>query len=179
MENYSLISKLLHWATVIMILMLFPLGVYMIDLGYYDRNYTLSYSIHKSLGLIALLLGLCQLVWALAHKAPAPLSSLRIWEKFGASAMHKTLFVLIILMPASGYFIAAAAGQGVDIFGWLTIPAVLPDDLDFGELAVEDVASATHYYLVYGSAILVLLHILAALKHHFIDKDRTLRRISF
>jgi cytochrome b561 len=86
--------------------------------------------------------------------------------------MHKLLFLLIILIPASGYAIAVAAGQGVDIFGLITVPAIFPEMLE-----MEDVASDAHFYLTYAGAALVTLHVLAALKHHFFDRDKTLKRM--
>ncbi len=162
-----------------LMIFLFVLGVYMIDLGYYDKNYTLSYSVHKSVGILALFLAFVQIVWSLSHQSPQVLSSLKPWEKAAASMMHRVLFILVLLVPLSGYGIAAAVGQGIDMFGFLTIPAVIPDGIAFKGLATEDIASGLHYYLAYGCAALVLLHLLAALKHHFIDKDRTLRRMTF
>jgi cytochrome b561 len=171
-ENYSLTSKLLHWSTALMMLFLFILGVYMIDLGYYDKNYTLSYSVHKAVGLIALVLAICQVLWALTHKSPVLISSIKYWEKIAAYVMHKLLFLLIILIPASGYAIAVAAGQGVELFGLITVPAIFPEMLE-----MEDVASDAHFYLTYAGAGLVTLHVLAALKHHFFDRDKTLKRM--
>lgn len=157
-----------------MMLFLFVLGVYMIDLGYYDKNYTLSYSVHKAVGLIALALAFCQVLWALTHKSPALIALIKSWEQVAANLMHKLLFLLIILIPASGYAIAVAAGQGVDIFGLMTVPALFPEMLE-----MEDIASDAHFYLTYMGAGLVTLHMLAALKHHFIDRDKTLRRMLY
>ena len=157
-----------------MMLFLFVLGAYMIDLGYYDKNYTLSYSVHKAVGLIALALALCQVLWALTHKSPALIASIKSWEKISASLMHKLLFLLIVLIPASGYAIAVAAGQGVDIFGLMTVPAIFPEMLE-----LEDIASDAHFYLTYTGAGLVILHILAALKHHFFNRDKTLKRMLY
>lgn len=157
-----------------MMLFLFVLGVYMIDLGYYDKNYTLSYSVHKAVGLIALALALCQVLWALTHESLALVATLKYWERVAAGLMHKLLFLLIVLIPLSGYAIAVAAGQGVDVFGLMTVPAVFPKMLE-----MEDIASDAHFYLTYGGAGLVVLHMLAALKHHLVEKDRTLRRMLF
>lgn len=178
-ENYSLLSKLLHWSTALLILFLFVLGVYMIDLGYYDKNYVVSYSVHKAVGLIALVVALCQVLWWLAHESLPPVASLKPWERVSAGLMHKLLFALIVLIPASGYAIAVAAGQGVDVFGWFTVPAIFAEILAAKDVPLEDIASDAHFYLAYGGAGFAALHLLAALKHHFVDKDRTLRRMLY
>ena len=175
-EKYSLVAKSFHWVTASVVIFLFVLGLYMIDLGYYDENYTVSYAVHKAVGMIGLMLATCQVVWALTHSTPALLATLKPWESVSARLMHKVLFALILLVPASGYVIAAAAGQGVDIFGVITVPAVLPEMA--GTMNdLEDFASDAHFYLAYAGACFVCLHGFAALKHHFIDKDRTLRRM--
>ncbi|MFP6806184.1 MAG: cytochrome b [Pseudomonadales bacterium] len=179
MNNYSLLSKLLHWSMALAMFFLFGLGVYMIDLGYYDSNYTLSYSVHKAVGMIVLFVAAIQLMWAIVHKGPDMVSTLRNWERVSAALMHKLLFVLIVFIPLSGYVIAAAVGQSVDIFGLIEIPAFFPDMFKPEDIAIEDIASEAHYYLAYGGAGFVVLHLLAALKHHFVDKDRTLRRMTF
>ncbi len=175
-QNYSFVSKFLHWGSAVVMTSLFALGVYMIDLGYYDENYTASYSIHKGVGMIAILIASTQILWAVSNKSPMLVATLKPWERISAKLMHWILFALILIVPLSGYGIAVAAGQGVDIFGFFSVPAILPGVLMEME-NLESLMSNAHFYLAYGSASLVLFHVVAALKHHFIDRDRTLRRM--
>ncbi len=179
MNHYPLVSRILHWLLAVLMIFLFGLGFYMMDLGYYDSNYTLAYRVHKEVGMIALVLGFCQLLRLVIHRSPDLLPTLRTWERISARTVHSLLFALIVLIPLSGYAIAVGAGQGVDFFGILTIPALLPEALTTSEMDIEDLASRAHFYLAWVGVALVTLHVAGAIKHHFIDRDDTLRRILF
>jgi cytochrome b561 len=90
------------------------------------------------------------------------------WERLSARAMHWTLFAMMIAVPVSGYIVSTSAGQGIAIFGWFEVPAVLPESEELRDLAIE-----LHYYLAYITVAVVLLHTAAALKHRFVDGDGT------
>lgn len=171
-SRYGAISKLLHWSIALLITGLIGLGCYMVDLTYYDRWYNASLSWHKSLGLIALGLALLNLVWWFYSPHPTPLAGLQPWERLGAGFMHALLLSMMLIIPVSGYLISTSAGQGVEIFGLLRVPALLN-----GGTALRDAAIAVHYYASYATAALVAGHAGAALMHHFINRDDTLRRM--
>jgi cytochrome b561 len=80
----------------------------------------------------------------------------------------------MLLIPATGYIISTSAGDGISMFGWFEVPALLPA----GE-TVRDIAIELHYWLAYGTAALVVIHAAAAVKHQFIDRDGTLRRMTW
>ncbi len=86
--------------------------------------------------------------------------------------MHLTLFAMMVAIPITGYGISTSAGDGITIFGWFEVPALIPESEALRDLAIE-----LHYYLAYGTAALVLLHAMAAFKHQFIDRDGTLGRM--
>ncbi len=79
---------------------------------------------------------------------------------------------MLVAVPVTGYLISTSAGDGISMFGWFDVPAVLPRSDWIRDLAVE-----LHFYLAYTTAMLVAIHVLAALKHHFVDRDATLRRM--
>lgn len=171
-ERYGLVARGLHWAVAVLIIGLLWLGWYMVDAGYYGRWYNASLVWHKVLGMLALFAGLSQVCWAIGSRAPAPLASVVAWERLGARIVHVILLAMVVAIPATGYIVSTSAGDGISIFGWFEVPAVLPVSEVVRDLAVD-----LHYYLAYITVILVLLHALAALKHQFIDRDGILRRI--
>jgi cytochrome b561 len=86
--------------------------------------------------------------------------------------MHSLLLSMPVALPITGYFISTSAGQPIDIFGWFEIPSIVVINN-----TARDVAIDLHYYFGYGTGLLACLHVAAALKHHFIDRDETLIRM--
>ena len=170
--RYGLVSRGLHWSVALLIIGLLWLGWYMADLSYYDRWSNVSLDWHKALGMLALLAGILKISWALGSHAPAPPPSRARWERLSAHAMNLTLFAMMVAIPTTGYVISTSAGDGIAIFGWFVVPALLPESEALRDLAIE-----LHYYFAYGTAALVLVHVMAALKHQFIDSDGTLSRM--
>lgn len=170
--RYGLISKSLHWLIAALILFLIGLGWFMVDLSYYDSRSQSSLHWHRSLGLLVFLLALIALLWRWLSVPPAQEDSLPRWQKIAASAAHALLFLLMLLLPVSGYFISSSAGEAIPLFSTISFPAFF----DIGE-TLRDWAIASHYYLAYGGLGLIALHVAAALKHHFIDRDNTLKKM--
>ena len=170
--RFGLFSKLLHWSIAILILGLIWLGWYMVDLTYYDKWYNDSLHYHKSLGILALALALIKIGWQQYTPAPGPLADLQTWERNGARFMHYVLWSMMLLIPVTGYLISTSAGKPIQLFNWFALPAVI----DVNE-ELRDIAITVHYYLAYATLFLVLGHAGAALKHHFINKDNTLKRM--
>jgi cytochrome b561 len=171
-DRYGLVARGLHWTVAVLVIGLLWLGWYMVDVGYYGRWYNASLQWHKGLGMLALLAGGLQAGWAAGTRAPVPLTTVAAWERLGARAVRLILLAMVVAIPLTGYIISTSAGDGISIFGWLEVPAVLPESEILRDLAVD-----LHYYLAYVTAALVLLHVLAALKHQLIDGDGTLRRM--
>ena len=172
LSRFGLFSKLLHWLIAVLILGLIWLGWYMVDLTYYDKWYNDSLHYHKSVGILALALALFKLGWQRYTPAPDPLADLQTWEKTGARFMHYVLWGMMLLIPVTGYLISTSAGKPIQLFNWFALPAVIDVDEELRDLAI-----AVHYYLAYATLFLVLGHAGAALKHHFINKDDTLKRM--
>lgn len=170
--SYGLLSRLLHWGIAALILGLVWLGWYMVDLSYYDKWYNASLHYHKTLGLLALALALCKLGWQWHTPAPGALPGLSPRTRWAARCMHALLWCLMLLLPVSGYLISTSAGHPVQLFNGLSLPALIDVDEQLKELAI-----GAHYYMAYGALALVAGHAGAALKHHFIDRDNTLKRM--
>lgn len=171
-EYFGIVSAGLHWSNALLMLLLFALGAYMTELTYLHPNYTLTYKVHKSLGILVFELGVLQILWSWISHRPAHIIAHRGWEKLAATVVHRIFFFMIVLIPLSGYAISSAEGQAVDFFGWYAIPALLPQIEN-----QADLAGKIHYYLAYGTLALVVLHISAAGKHQFIERDGTISRM--
>jgi len=172
-DQFGVVAKLLHWLIALLIVGLIGLGAYMVTLDYYtDAWYDGSLLLHKALGMVALALVAFKAVWMLTNPKPIDLPSLKRWEKLASMVTHKVLLVLMVVMPVSGYMVSTSAGAGIDMFQWFEIPALFRVDNKTRDLAI-----VVHYFLAYGGAALIALHVAAALKHHFFNKDKTLRRM--
>ena len=90
-----------------------------------------------------------------------------------AHLIQKSFYLLILLIGISGYFISTAKGKAIEFFNWFDVPAILNEI----EESRADLIGEAHEIMAFLLAILVILHALAALKHHFVDKDETLRRM--
>lgn len=168
-QHFGLLTKLFHWLIAISIIGLIWLGWYMVDLTYYDKWYNRSLEWHKSLGMLVLGAALLKIGWQLYSPTPKTTQNLKYWEQLSANIMHKLLFAMMVLIPVSGYLISTSNGKPVEIFGWFDVPALISNNKELRDLAIE-----LHYYMAYATAVLVLGHIGAALKHQFVNKDGTL-----
>jgi cytochrome b561 len=113
-----------------------------------------------------------RLLWRWRVGVPEPLVSHSKLERVGAHLVHFLLYLALFGVVVSGYLISTADGRPVDVFGWFQVPALLS-----GIEGQEDIAGKVHLFLAYLTMGLVALHLLGALKHHFIDRDRTLMRM--
>tara|TARA_R110000737_G_scaffold116947_3_gene149709 strand:+ start:1336 stop:1917 length:582 start_codon:yes stop_codon:yes gene_type:complete len=171
-QRYGLISVVLHWLMALGVIGLFSLGLWMTDLGYYSPYYTSAPFWHKSIGLVLAVLLVLRLVWRLANPKPDPLAGHRGWEISLSALVHLLLYLLLGIIVLSGYLISTAKGQGISLFGWLEVPALVTNLTD-----QADRAGAVHYWLAVSVIGLAALHALGALKHHLLDRDDTLRRM--
>lgn len=170
--QFGLITIVLHWLVVFAVFFLFVLGLWMTELDYYDSWYKLGPWWHKSIGVMLLLTVLLRLCWRLFTPSPQPLSSHKPWEIKFAHIVHLLLYVLLFVTMFSGYLISTADSRAIEVFGWFSVPATITSIPK-----QEDVAGLAHLVVASTLIGLVLLHAAAALKHHFIDRDRSLMRI--
>ncbi len=171
-QAYGWISIVLHWGMALAIFGLFGLGLYMVELTYYDALYRTLPSIHKSIGILMALALLLRITWRWSNPVPEAVTGTRPFERRLAAIVHRLFYLLIAVIMLSGYLISTADGSAISVFGWFSVPASLTSIP-----RQEDIAGLVHQYLAYFLIALVVLHAAAALKHHFIDRDATLRRI--
>ncbi len=168
--SYGFIAILLHWLLALLVLGQFALGLYMVGLDYYDPWYHRAPAWHNGLGVLIAGLFLMRFIWRLSNPLPQ-LYGVQ-WEQRAARLAHRLFYLLIALIVVSGYLIATAENQALDVFGLFSIPASVSD-----LPAQADVAGLWHRWLAWLLVGLTALHALAALKHHYMDRDSTLRRI--
>lgn len=170
-KHYNGPARALHWLTAGLILSAFPLGVYMSGLSLTPTKLQL-YSYHKWIGITALLIAVARIVWRLVRGAPAPLPA-PAWQRQAAALTHGALYVLMFAVPLSGWLMTSAKGFPVVYFGVLPLPDMVGKHEELGELLQQ-----VHAVLNYSLIALVGMHVAAALKHHFIDRDETFVRMS-
>ncbi|PIR38152.1 MAG: cytochrome b [Alphaproteobacteria bacterium CG11_big_fil_rev_8_21_14_0_20_39_49] len=171
-KNWSVVIITIHWLTVICVIGLFAVGWWMTELDYYSKWYRTAPFIHKSIGITLLIVTAFRLLYKLKTGSPAPLPSHKPIEVKLAHLMHKALYALLFAVLFSGYFISTADGRPISVFNLFEVPA-LPWSID----KQEDIAGDIHFFLACFLIGFASLHALAALKHHFIEKDETLKRM--
>lgn len=171
-DQWGLPSIVIHWLSAIVIVTLFALGLYMTSLTYYDRWYHLAPHVHKSIGVLLLLLTFIRIGWLLPRGRPLPVPGQSMLQTRLAVWTHRTMYLLIFSIVFSGYLISTAKGDAVQVFNWFSIESIFS-----GGEAQADLAGETHLVLAYVLITLAAGHTLAALKHHFLDKDNTLTRM--
>jgi len=169
-DRYGWISITLHWLVALAVLGLFCLGLWMVDLGYYDPWYRRAPELHKSIGSLLFGIMLLRLAWRYSNPRPEPIGS--PCEQKIARLVHTLFYVLLFTLVLSGYLISTADGRPIQVFQLFTVPATIS-----GIDRQEDIAGEVHKILAYTVMGLAALHALAALKHHFIDGDHTLKRV--
>jgi cytochrome b561 len=168
--SYGWIAILLHWVMALGIFFLFGLGLYMVELTYYDEWYKGSLDLHKSIGITLASIWLIRIVWRWFNSSPEIQGS--AFEKKAAHIVHLLLYVLLLILMTTGYLISTADGRGIEVFGFFEIPA-LPISIE----NQEDIAGDIHWGLAWSLIVMSAMHALAAIKHQFINKDGTLLKM--
>lgn len=168
--RYGGVAMALHWLLALLIIASFGVGLYMSDLPMSPARLKL-FNWHKWAGVTILALSLLRLVWRLTHRPPPDVPGPR-WQQRAAHATHWALYALFILVPLAGWAYSSAAGFPVVWLGVLPLPDFVSPDK-----ALADVMKQRHAVLAWALGALVVLHIAAALKHHFVDRDGLLDRM--
>lgn len=170
-QRYTTTAITLHWLVALMIVGAFSMGLIMTEMSLSPTKLK-YYSWHKWAGVTILALATLRLLWRLTHPAPAYPGGMPAWQKSSANALHGLLYVLMFAVPLSGYFYTLAAGYPVLYFGLFELP-VLIEKND----ALKPLLKTVHFWLNMTLAGAVGVHIAAALKHQFIDRDGVLKRM--
>lgn len=171
--RYTSTAIVLHWLVALLIFAGFPLGLYMVDLPLSPDKLKL-YSYHKWIGITVLLLAAVRLGWRLTHTPPPLPASVAVWQRRASAVVHGLLYLLVIVIPISGWLMSSAKGFQTVWFGVLPLPDLLEKDRELGELL-----AAVHRTLNFTLLGLVVLHVGAALQHHFIERQPFLQRMGW
>jgi cytochrome b561 len=169
MEKFSFTTRLLHWAIAAFLLVQIPLAWYMTDLPLGPDMFA-KYALHKSLGMVLFTLAVARLIWAIIGKRPALPPQTKRYEKILAKATQGLLYLLVIVMPFSGWAMSSAANVPVKVFGVIALPNLVAPNEQFME-NMQNVHELQSIVLL----SLITLHLLAGLKHYFVDRDNVLQ----
>ena len=170
LTRYTRVAIWLHWIIAVFVIYNLASGL-LVDLV---PKGVPVFAWHKAAGITVLFLSVARLAWRLTHRPP-PLPAMPGWQIGAAHALHWLFYALIILMPLSGWIFSSAAEKRwpLTFFGLFNIPYLPIAQSPHG----GDKAAAFHTYAGYIMAALVVVHIAAALKHHYFERDRTLARM--
>ncbi|WP_336974049.1 cytochrome b [Sphingobium aromaticiconvertens] len=169
MDRYTRVAQSLHWAIAILILCNLWLGFAHDSL---PRAWPVM-PVHKSIGLTVLALTLMRILWRLTHPVPPMLATMPPWEKLVAKVTHFAFYALLLIMPLTGWIMTSAGDRPLSWFFLFDVPKFGVTKGD----AIVGVSSEGHEILGFLFATLIVLHVAAALRHHFVLKDATLRRM--
>jgi cytochrome b561 len=175
-KRYNPVSIILHWVLGLALVCIFCFGLYMADLPFSPQRLKL-FNWHKWAGISILVLSALRLLWRATHAAP-PLpakmtQAMPGWQLKAHSLTHVALYALFFIVPLVGWAYTSATGFPVVLFGQFPLPDLLSPDKELAALI-----KPWHKFSAYALAALVVLHVAAALKHHFIDRDGLLQRMS-
>jgi cytochrome b561 len=170
-KRFGLISIANHWFAAVLIVGMLSLGLYMADLPKGPWKGQL-FAIHKSFGVLVLMLGAMRIGWRLGNTLPGPIDTAQPWLRKIARLLHVLLMAMMLALPLSGWAMSSAGDHPVSFFGLFTLPSLLAANKDLAKI-LSDVHSALAWTLI----ALLTLHVGAALQHHFIARDATLRRM--
>lgn len=167
-ENYGSIAKFFHWLIFALIVTLLLVSWFMGKLSPELKGTV--YNTHKLVGLTVLLLTTARLIWAVSGSKPKLPSAMKPWEKLAEKAVHIGLYACLIFMPLCGWIMSTAAGQAPQLLGYtVNLPGVIQDK------ATSHLFNNYHAFIAWVIVALVSVHVGAALKHHFINRDNVLR----
>ena len=173
-QRYGAVAVLLHWLMALLLVALIALGLYMVslpDVGFDSKKITLILY-HKELGILALGLFAMRLAWRLGNVLPRLVATLPDWQKVIARFVHLCFYGLMFMLPVTGWLMSSAAGIPVSFVGLFDLPDLVShDEYLFQTLIV------IHKWLGYALIVLILIHVGAALRHHFLFKDETLKKM--
>lgn len=169
--GYSAVAKWLHWIIALTVVLMLLMGFFLDDVP--ESFQGTAYMLHKSTGLTILFLMICRFIIIHANTRPALPDSMKLWEKILSRLVQYGFYVLLILMPMSGWIMSVAADRVPSYFGLFNMPLpwISPDK------PLAQFMNESHEVIAWILLGFICLHTLGALKHHFIDKDNVLRRM--
>jgi cytochrome b561 len=170
---YGAVAIVLHWLLALLIVVAFFVGLSMVDLPFSPQRFRL-FNWHKWLGIAVLFLSVARLLWrAAGHAPPPPPAGMPSWQLSAYRITHGLFYALFFVVPLLGWAYTSAVGVPVVFLGVLPLPDFVPRDKALG----DDILKPLHEYASWLLAAVVVLHVAAALKHHFVERDGLLVRM--
>jgi len=169
--RYSNIAIVLHWVIAALVVTLVALGFYMTGLPRNTPDRAYFVNLHKSLGVLTLVLVVVRAGWRLSHKPPPLPASTPAWQQGGAALSHGLLYAVMLLQPVTGYLMSSFGKFGVRFFGVPLPVAGWPDPLLRGWFA------NAHRAIAFVLISLVAIHVMAAAGHGLLARDGVLQRM--
>ncbi len=173
-SRYGIVNMLLHWSMAALLVGLVILGLYMTslpDVGFDTRKVWL-YIYHKEFGVFALVLATIRLAWTATGTRPALPGGVAEWQNVSARFVQLAFYGLMFALPVTGWLMSSASAIPVSFFGLFDLPDLVPRDEPLFRALVT-----IHHLLGYALMALLSVHAGAALRHHFVLRDATLRRM--
>jgi len=178
-NRYGGVAQTLHWLIVALIITQWVLAQLAEAAGHDKAAHPAAalhqlalLARHKSVGLTIFALAIVRLVWRFVSPPPPMPNTMPRWQVMAAKLTHFAFYALLLLLPISGLVMSAASNYPVSYFGWFTIPNIVaPDE------ALKDIMKERHEMLFDILMVVAVVHVIAALKHHFVDRDGVLRRM--
>jgi cytochrome b561 len=167
---YTRPAVALHWIVAALVIIAIALGWTMTDMVFSPLKLRL-FNWHKWVGITVLALMFVRILWRLWHPPPAPLP-MPAWQRLSAQVLHGVLYLMLLVQPLTGWIYSNASGIPVVYLGLIPLPNLVGKNK-----ALDDVVKEIHGTGGWVLAVIIGLHVLAAIKHHFVDRDDTLRRM--
>ncbi|ROS00167.1 cytochrome b561 [Sinobacterium caligoides] len=175
-DQLSAITKMLHWLVAIFMIALLFAGVYMVE-----TEAGWLYPWHKSFGFLLLFIVIVRVAWRIKNGWPSPVGQYSTIELSLSKFIHWLLILGTLLLPISGLLMSYYAGHGIDMFGLEVIGKNIdpenPEKAIAHSKALASFFHSVHHWSGYIIIAAVTLHVVGALKHHFVDKDETMKRM--
>lgn len=174
--SYNGIAKFFHWLMALIIISVWCLGFYanfFMDFSTPGSHKHLVVDLHKDFATLVLFLIVLRILWRLTHPTPELADNMSAGMKVIAHLGHLVLYALMLAVPLSGWLFSSAAGYPSPVLGLFNLPPLVHTNM-----AIQVVSQKAHLYLALAFGAIVAGHVIMALKHHFIDKDHTLRSMA-
>ena len=170
--SYTLTARILHWVMAVLMILMLAAGLVMSDIEDPALKSTV-YGLHKATGILVLLLAGFRVLWRLSHAVPIS-AALPVWQRRAARLAHGGLYGVMFLLPLSGWSMSSAAGYPVSFYGLFTIPDMVAKNPELAGILKDIHEVSANVFIA-----LLAAHLGAALYHHFVLRDDTLRRMGY
>jgi len=169
-DSYGSLTKTLHWLIAILIIAMLALGFLLESIPEHLRGFWVG--LHKSVGLTLLLLMFIRLIWRFLNIQPLLPITVPAWEQLAARSVHVFLYLVLFAMPVTGLAMSSYGGHPVFFWGWFNAALPVAENKNLASTFFD-----AHSIIAWVIIALIVLHVAAALKHHFIEKNNVLRKM--